>query len=301
MGRSQRRRRRRRRVPAPAPRAASFGAARNRTAAPARWPPTLFRQPHDELRTAPARSRRLPIRLPSASSTSSSPTIPTSEQSSSTASPVSKEPPSASLPGTRAQGRQEGLRARPAVAPQEQARRCRQGFREGHRRLLQVRDDAWVNLGQAASPTTVHRTRPRRASLKAIEADPKLVTPYVELGLLAAKDANWQDSVSFPRPRRRAARSRRLPAVLVCRRRRQLQPQAVRRRRESRTQLPSSSTRATPTPAPAIFSASSSLRSTTTPLPSPNSSNSVKLAPNTPDVAQVKDQLAQYEKLAGSK
>jgi tetratricopeptide (TPR) repeat protein len=55
---------------------------------------------------------------------------------------------------------------------------------------------AWVNLGklrleqQAVAPA-------RAALMKAMEADPKLVAPYVELGLLAAKDANWQESAKY--------------------------------------------------------------------------------------------------------
>ena len=53
--------------------------------------------------------------------------------------------------------------------------------------------DAWVSLGklrleqQSVAPA-------RAALLKAMDADPKLIAPYVELGLLAARDANWQDT-----------------------------------------------------------------------------------------------------------
>jgi tetratricopeptide (TPR) repeat protein len=56
--------------------------------------------------------------------------------------------------------------------------------------------DAWVSLGklrlgqQSIEPA-------RTALLKALEADPKLVAPYMELGLLAAKDANWQESGKY--------------------------------------------------------------------------------------------------------
>jgi cytochrome c-type biogenesis protein CcmH/NrfG len=56
--------------------------------------------------------------------------------------------------------------------------------------------DAWVSLGklrieqQAIEPG-------RTAFKKAIEADPKVVTPYMELGLLAAKDANWKESGEY--------------------------------------------------------------------------------------------------------
>jgi len=37
----------------------------------------------------------------------------------------------------------------------------------------------------------------RTAFLKAIECDPKLVQPYVELGLLAAKDAKWGEASTY--------------------------------------------------------------------------------------------------------
>jgi tetratricopeptide (TPR) repeat protein len=53
--------------------------------------------------------------------------------------------------------------------------------------------DAWVNLGKlhleqdAVAPA-------REALKKAMECDPKLVAPYMELGLLAARDANWLES-----------------------------------------------------------------------------------------------------------
>lgn len=53
--------------------------------------------------------------------------------------------------------------------------------------------DAWVSLGklrleqQSVAPG-------RAALLQAMDADPKLIAPYLELGLLAARDANWQES-----------------------------------------------------------------------------------------------------------
>jgi tetratricopeptide (TPR) repeat protein len=56
--------------------------------------------------------------------------------------------------------------------------------------------DAWVGLAkvrleqQSLGPA-------REALMKAMEADPKLVAPYMELGLLAAKDANWQESGKY--------------------------------------------------------------------------------------------------------
>lgn len=56
--------------------------------------------------------------------------------------------------------------------------------------------DAWLNLGKLR--TEQQRIEPARAALrKAIEADPKLVAPFVELGLLAARDANWQESAKY--------------------------------------------------------------------------------------------------------
>ncbi len=56
--------------------------------------------------------------------------------------------------------------------------------------------DAWVNLGKLRIEQ--QQIEPARtALLKAIEADPKLVTPYVELGLLAAKSTNWQESGKY--------------------------------------------------------------------------------------------------------
>jgi tetratricopeptide (TPR) repeat protein len=39
--------------------------------------------------------------------------------------------------------------------------------------------------------------RARTALSKAMESDPKLVAPYMELGLLAARDANWQESARY--------------------------------------------------------------------------------------------------------
>jgi tetratricopeptide (TPR) repeat protein len=53
--------------------------------------------------------------------------------------------------------------------------------------------DAWVNLGKVRIEQ--QSIEPARAALKkAMESDPKLVAPYVELGLLAAKDASWEES-----------------------------------------------------------------------------------------------------------
>jgi len=55
---------------------------------------------------------------------------------------------------------------------------------------------AWVSLGKVRLER--QSIEPARAALKkALESDPKLVAPYIELGLLAAKDANWQESGNY--------------------------------------------------------------------------------------------------------
>jgi tetratricopeptide (TPR) repeat protein len=56
--------------------------------------------------------------------------------------------------------------------------------------------DAWVSLGKVRLEQ--QSIEPARAALKkAMESDPKLVAPYIELGLLAAKDASWQESGKY--------------------------------------------------------------------------------------------------------
>jgi tetratricopeptide (TPR) repeat protein len=56
--------------------------------------------------------------------------------------------------------------------------------------------DAWVELGKLRLERKADLSA-REALQKAIGADPKLVTPHVELGLLAAKEANWQESAHY--------------------------------------------------------------------------------------------------------
>jgi tetratricopeptide (TPR) repeat protein len=53
--------------------------------------------------------------------------------------------------------------------------------------------EAWLNLGKLRIQQKAFGTA-REALLKAIAADPKLVTPYLELGLLDAGDSNWTQS-----------------------------------------------------------------------------------------------------------
>jgi tetratricopeptide (TPR) repeat protein len=56
--------------------------------------------------------------------------------------------------------------------------------------------DAWVELGKLRLQQ--HSIAPaREALLKAMQADGKLVAPYIELGLLAARDANWAESGKY--------------------------------------------------------------------------------------------------------
>ncbi len=56
--------------------------------------------------------------------------------------------------------------------------------------------DAWVSLGKLRLEKQA--IEPARAALKkAMESDPKLVAPHMELGLLAAKDANWDESAKY--------------------------------------------------------------------------------------------------------
>ena len=56
--------------------------------------------------------------------------------------------------------------------------------------------EAWVNLGKIRLQQ--QSIEPARAALrKAIEADPKLSVPYLELGILAAREAKWKESGEY--------------------------------------------------------------------------------------------------------
>ena len=56
--------------------------------------------------------------------------------------------------------------------------------------------EAWLNLGKLR--LQMKSVEPgRTALLKSIEADPKLVPPYLELGLLYAAETNWKESADF--------------------------------------------------------------------------------------------------------
>ncbi|MDE3195371.1 MAG: tetratricopeptide repeat protein [Acidobacteriota bacterium] len=56
--------------------------------------------------------------------------------------------------------------------------------------------DAWVNLGKLLLEQQ-KTAEARTALVKAIECDPKLVTPYLELGALSASEAKWQESRDY--------------------------------------------------------------------------------------------------------
>ncbi|HWD99329.1 MAG TPA: tetratricopeptide repeat protein [Bryobacteraceae bacterium] len=56
--------------------------------------------------------------------------------------------------------------------------------------------DAWVELGRLR--LAGQQTEPARdAFRKAMSADAKLVAPYMELGLISAREQNWQDSAGY--------------------------------------------------------------------------------------------------------
>jgi tetratricopeptide (TPR) repeat protein len=156
--------------------------------------------------------------------------------------------------------------------------------------------DAWVSLGKlhlehdAIAPA-------RDALKKAMECDPKLVAPYMELGLLAAKDANWEESgkyldraveldpVDFPQAwyadavanfnlaKYDAAEKAARAAV-------KLDPRHVNPRSSYLLGLVLTEKKDYPGAAAEL-------------------ATYIKLAPNAPDLAQAKDELARLEKLAG--
>jgi tetratricopeptide (TPR) repeat protein len=158
--------------------------------------------------------------------------------------------------------------------------------------------DAWVNLGKVRLQQ--QSVEPARTAMEnAIDADPKLVAPYVELGLLAARDANWPDSakyldraveldpVDFPQAwYTDAVANYNLKqydaAEKSARNAAKLDSHHINPRSGYLLGL--------------ILAEKHDYPAAVTEL-----TEFLKLAPNTPDLAEVKDQLAQYEKLAGSK
>ena len=158
--------------------------------------------------------------------------------------------------------------------------------------------DAWMNLGKVRIQQ--QSVEPARTALrKAIESDPKLVTPYVELGLLAAKESNWQDSGKY------LDRALDLDPVDYPQ---AWYPDAVANYNLKQYDAAEKSARNAVKSDPhhvnprsgyllgLILGEKRDYAGAVVEL-----TEFLKLAPNTPDLAQVKDQLAQYEKLAGSK
>ncbi len=156
--------------------------------------------------------------------------------------------------------------------------------------------DAWVNLGKLRIEQ--QQIEPARtALLKAIDADPKLVTPYVELGLLAAKSTNWQDSGKY------LDRAVELDPVDY--------PQAwyadaVANYNLKKYDAAEKSARAAVKLDPRHANPRSDYLLGLVLAEKQNYSAAVeelttylKLAPNAPDLAQVKDQIGQLEKLMG--
>ena len=157
--------------------------------------------------------------------------------------------------------------------------------------------DAWMNLGKVyLEKKSIDPAR--SAFVKAIDADPKLVTPYVELGLLAARNANWQDSckyldraveldpVDYPQAwYADAVANYNLkqygPAEKSARTAVKLDPNHVNPRSGYLLGL--------------VLAEKHDYAGAVTEL-----TEFLKLAPHTPDLAQVQGELAQYEKLAAA-
>jgi tetratricopeptide (TPR) repeat protein len=157
--------------------------------------------------------------------------------------------------------------------------------------------DAWVSLGKLHLDQ--QSVEPARTALKkAMESDPQLVVPYLELGLLAAKETNWAESgkyldraleldpVDYPQAwyadavanfnlkkydaAERSARN----AV-------KLDPQHVNPRADYLLGL--------------VLAQKQDYAGAATEL-----SAFLKLSPNAPDLVQVKDELGRFEKLAST-
>jgi len=156
--------------------------------------------------------------------------------------------------------------------------------------------EVWMNLGKLrVQQNTIPAARD--AFLKAIEADPKLVPPYVEMGLLAAKEANWVqsgdyldkalklDSVDFP-----AA----WYADAVAHYNLKNYDAAEKSARESVKLDPKHVNPRAGYLLGLVLAEKQDYAGAAAELKS-----YMNLAPNAPDLAQVRDQLAQLEKLMG--
>lgn len=56
--------------------------------------------------------------------------------------------------------------------------------------------DAWVELGRIRAAAK-ENAGAREAFTNATKSDPKLVTPYLELGMMAAREQNWRESAEY--------------------------------------------------------------------------------------------------------
>jgi len=56
--------------------------------------------------------------------------------------------------------------------------------------------DAWTALGKVRLQQKLYGPA-KEAFIRAVDADPKLVSPYLELGLLSAQDQRWEDSARY--------------------------------------------------------------------------------------------------------
>jgi len=56
--------------------------------------------------------------------------------------------------------------------------------------------DAWASLGKIRQQNKANDNA-REAYLKASEADPKLVIPYLQLGMMSADKANWEEAAQY--------------------------------------------------------------------------------------------------------
>jgi tetratricopeptide (TPR) repeat protein len=155
--------------------------------------------------------------------------------------------------------------------------------------------DAWMNLGKLRLP---HAPEEAKAALsKAIECDPKLVAPYVELGILAAQKSQWAESASY------LDRAVRLDPVdypqawyadAVANYNLKKYDAAERSARESMKLDPKRVNPRSEYLLGLVLAEKLDYAGAATQI-----SNYIQFAPNAPDVAQAKQQLAEVQKLIG--
>jgi tetratricopeptide (TPR) repeat protein len=156
--------------------------------------------------------------------------------------------------------------------------------------------DAWVSLGKVRLEQK--SVEPARAALaKAMECDPKLVAPYVELGLLAAKDAKWEESSKYL-DRAVELDPGSFPQVwyadAVANYNLKKYDAAEKAAREAVKLDPRRANPRSGYLLGLVLAEKQDYAGAVAEL-----TEFMKLAPNAPDLAQVKDQLGKYEKLVG--